>query len=202
MQMSTKLLPELKSECEAEIRVQLSEVNAVAISFDLWLPNKSTGEDVFALNAHYITPDWTLQHKHLGLLTASLPKKDVRMSNKAHSLLRRFELFDKVFAATSDGADDERSGAAAELQRLRDNAPSCACLGQATMYHTACLAHLVNAACNEAVSRVRDFSFKVSRPYFLSPSFLLSLCLCLSCVLHLVRYGLAPCRPSVWRLSP
>ena len=153
-----KVVPDAVKEAEMYVRQLLNGVLGVAVSFDLWMSNKT--DDVLSLDVHFISPDWVWHHKHLGLLSCNGKTRGTDIAPKLQTMFRRFNLEGRLFAVVKDGGANLNT-AATELRKLQSGEFACVALKQKYAYFTTCIAHLINGACNSAVMFIKGHKFQV-----------------------------------------
>ena len=88
-ELTGKIVPDAAKETEKYVKALLNGVLGVAVSFDMWMSNKT--DDVLSLDIHFIDPDWVWQHKHLGLLSCNGQTRGTDIAPKLQTMFQRFD---------------------------------------------------------------------------------------------------------------
>jgi hypothetical protein len=80
----------------------LSGASSVALTSDIWSSNAK--EDYISVVAHYVSADWELQKKVIGLRLIDVKHTGDNIAEKVGCVIREFGLLDKIFSVTLDNA--------------------------------------------------------------------------------------------------
>ena len=80
----------------------LSGASSVGLTSDIWSGNAK--EDYISVVAHYVSADWELQKKVIGLRLIEVKHTGENIAEKVACVIEEFGLLDKVFSVTLDNA--------------------------------------------------------------------------------------------------
>ena len=80
----------------------LSAASSVALTSDIWSSNAK--EDYISVVAHFVSADWELQKKVIGLRLIEVKHTGENIAERVACVVEEFGLIDKVFSVTLDNA--------------------------------------------------------------------------------------------------
>ena len=80
----------------------LPAASSVYLTSDIWSGNAK--EDYISVVAHYVSADWELQKKVVGLRLIDVSHSGENIADRISSVVEEFGLIDKVFSVSLDNA--------------------------------------------------------------------------------------------------
>ena len=80
----------------------LRGASSIGLTSDIWSGNAK--EDYISVVAHFVSADWELQKKVIGLRLIEVKHTDQNIAEKIGSVIEEFGLIDKIFSITLDNA--------------------------------------------------------------------------------------------------
>jgi hypothetical protein len=141
----------------------LAGASSVALTSDIWSDNAK--EDYISVVAHYLSADWELQKKVIGLRLIEVKHTSENIVEKIACVVEEFGLIDKIFSVTLDNA----SSNAKPMDTLT---PIFACyLGSDpspdplnpnqrtyTLVHQRCACHIINLIVKSSLKRFKPYT--------------------------------------------
>ena len=142
--MSRSLIPTKKQLVEKSVIERLTEVNAVVISYDLWMSRKT--EKMLSLTAHYCTGR-ERKNTNIGMPSATATD-GVSLYLSVMEAVENFGLEAKIVGITSDGGGNLRvCRGALESKYTNDYV----FIPTKTLFTMECLANILAGACKAGV---------------------------------------------------
>jgi hypothetical protein len=154
--LCNKLLSSLQEEGSMSIKSLLVGVRGVAITSDLWMSRKT--DDNLSLDMHFISADWKVQHKYIGVISCKDGFKGGDIDQVLNRALQKYDLLNRAIYVVIDG-----SGNLATTTRVlaSQGMTHCVLRAKSLRYLTLCFAQNVNGACNVAVLVAKSLSTEV-----------------------------------------
>ena len=141
----------------------LSGASFVALTSDIWSGNAK--EDYISVVAHYVSADWELQKKVIGLRLIEVKHTGENISEKIACVVQEFGMIDKIYSVTLDNA----SSNAKAMETLT---PMFACyLGsdptptssdpnkrKYNLMHQRCACHIINLIVKSGLKRFKTYT--------------------------------------------
>jgi hypothetical protein len=80
----------------------LLAASSVSLTYDIWSGNAK--EDYISVIAHYVSADWELQKKVVGLRLIDVSHSGENIADRIASVVEEFGLIDNVFSVSLDNA--------------------------------------------------------------------------------------------------
>jgi len=127
----------------------LSGASSVGLTSDIWSGNAK--EDYISVVAHYVTADWELQKKVIGLRLIEVKHTGENIAEKVACVIEEFGLLDKVFSVTLDNASSNAKAMktltpmfAGYLGSKHAHTPSDPNKVKYHLVHQCCACHIIN----------------------------------------------------------
>lgn len=141
----SEILLRSRSKLKNEIADLLSNVDSVALTFDLWSARKGS-RGFGCLTAHYISPDWELEELILQFKQMSYPHDAETIKKYIKKTIEANSLDGKVISITTDNASNNVAAI-----RLMDNKMKDLNLD---MVHYKCIAHIIDLGLRVALTKL------------------------------------------------
>jgi hypothetical protein len=80
----------------------LSNASCVALTSDIW--SSDAKEDYISVVAHYVSADWEMQKKVIGLRLIEVSRSGENIAERVATVVEEYGLIDKVFVVTLNNA--------------------------------------------------------------------------------------------------
>ena len=141
----------------------LPAASSVSLTYDIWSGNAK--EDYISVVAHYVSADWELQKKVVGLRLIDVSHSGKNIADRIASVVEEFCLIDKVFSVSLDNAS-ANSRAYEILQPMffgylgsypaptRDDPNKV----QYLLVHQRCACHIINLIVKSGMKRLKPYT--------------------------------------------
>ncbi|XP_066333309.1 zinc finger BED domain-containing protein RICESLEEPER 2-like [Miscanthus floridulus] len=141
----------------------LSGASSVGLTSDIWSGNAK--EDYISVVAHYMTADWELQKKVIGLRLIEVKHTSDNIVEKVACVIEEFGLLDKVFSVTLDNASSNAKAMetltpmfAGYLGSEPAPTPSDPNKVKYHLVHQRCACHIVNLIVKSGLKRFKPYT--------------------------------------------
>jgi hypothetical protein len=160
---TTRDLGKIFAERRDAVKHLLSNASCVALTSDIWSGNAK--EDYISVVAHYVSADWEVQKKVIGLRLIEVSHSGENIAERVVVVVEEYGLIDKVFAVTLDNA----SANAKAMETLTplfagflgsDPAPDNAIDPNQRKYnlvHQRCTCHILNLIVKSGLKRLKPY---------------------------------------------
>jgi hypothetical protein len=163
-QTTTKDLSKLFNERRNLIKnFVLAGASSVALTSDIWSGNVK--EDYISVVAHYVSADWELQKKIIGLRLIGVKHTGENIAEKIGCVIQEFDLLDKIFSVTLDNASSNTK--AMETLKLMfasylgfepDPDPLDPNKVEYNLLHQCCACHIINLIVKSGLKRFKAYA--------------------------------------------
>lgn len=100
------------AKCFIERRAKLMDylqnsVSSFCLTSDIWSENAK--EDYLSMVAHYVSADWELEKRVIGLRLIDVPHSGSNIAHRIEAVVSEYDLKDKIFSVTLDNASSNSS---------------------------------------------------------------------------------------------
>ena len=141
----------------------LSGASSVGLTSDIWSGNAK--EDYISVVAHYVTTDWELQKKVIGLRLIEVKHTGENIAEKVACVIEEFGLLDKVFSVTLDNASSNAKAMetltpmfAGYLGSEPAPTPSDPNKVKYHLVHQRCACHIINLIVKSGLKRFKPYT--------------------------------------------
>jgi hypothetical protein len=141
----------------------LAGASSVALTSDIWSGNVK--EDYISVVAHYVSADWELQKKIIGLRLIGVKHTGENIAEKIGCVIQEFDLLDKIFSVTLDNASSNTK--AMETLKLMfasylgfepDPDPLDPNKVEYNLLHQCCACHIINLIVKSGLKRFKAYA--------------------------------------------
>ncbi|KAJ1286326.1 hypothetical protein BS78_03G344600 [Paspalum vaginatum] len=126
----------------------LQSASSIALTSDIW--NGNAKEDYLSVVAHYVTKDWLLEKRIIGLRLIEVSHNAENISERVLSVIADWGCIDKVFSVTLDNA----SSNVAAMDKLK---PALSGYVGTLFLHQRCALHVINLIVKSGLKRFKPW---------------------------------------------
>jgi hypothetical protein len=143
----------------------LKSVSSICLASDIWSGN--TKEDYLSVAIHFVSADWELQKRVIGLRLIDVSHSGVNIAECVEAVVTEFGLKDKVFSVTLDNASSNASAMAELIPKfpcylgpdpeLLDNSDKDKDKALCGLLHQRCACDIINLIVKSGLKRIQSY---------------------------------------------